>query len=78
MTLIYLESLVGLAYKRPQLTLHFRTLNFTFFQIMLLCAMFFGSFKNLLFCVTCHRVRAIKSYFPAFQFVHIRVIGKLL
>jgi hypothetical protein len=34
-------------------------------------SMLFRSLKNLFLCVTCHGVRAIKSYLTAFQFVHL-------
>lgn len=72
------ESLVGLADKRPQLALHLRTLKFAFFQIMYLCPMLFGSLKNLFLCITCHGMRAIKSYLTAFQFIHFRYTETLL
>jgi hypothetical protein len=72
------ECLVGPADKRPQFTLHLRTLNFAFFQIMFLRTMLFGSLKNFLFCVTRHRARAVESYLTAFQFVHVRETATLL
>jgi hypothetical protein len=45
---------------------------------MFLCAMLFRSLKNLFLCITCHGMRAIKSYLTAFQFIHFEYTGTLL
>jgi hypothetical protein len=39
--------------------------------------MLFGSLKDLLLCIACHSVRAVKSYLTAFQFIHVKDINTL-